>query len=86
MVRMDLKMGVGKIAAQCGHASVGIYQYATILCFYFAFLIFSRDLLHSKRQYERKLLKDWEDNASPKIALKVPDFEEMYTSPACNSF
>lgn len=26
VVRNDLKMGKGKIGAQCGHASVGVYQ------------------------------------------------------------
>lgn len=26
VVRRDLKMGIGKIAAQCGHASLGIYR------------------------------------------------------------
>uniref|UniRef100_A0A0K8TN48 peptidyl-tRNA hydrolase n=1 Tax=Tabanus bromius TaxID=304241 RepID=A0A0K8TN48_TABBR len=29
VVRNDLKMGKGKIAAQCGHASIGAYQNAT---------------------------------------------------------
>jgi len=28
MVRADLKMGVGKIAAQVGHAVLGVYQLA----------------------------------------------------------
>lgn len=28
LVRNDLKMGKGKIAAQCGHAAVGAYQSA----------------------------------------------------------
>jgi len=61
VVRTDLKMGVGKIAAQCGHAAVGLYQ----------------DLAHSKVPRERQLLRQWEESASPKIAVKVPSYEEM---------
>lgn len=32
VVRNDLKMGKGKIAAQCGHAAVGAYQSAMRRC------------------------------------------------------
>lgn len=32
VVRNDLKMGKGKIAAQCGHGAVGAYQKAVLVC------------------------------------------------------
>ena len=32
VINMELKMGKGKIAAQCGHASVGCYKRALKLC------------------------------------------------------
>eukprot|EP00026_Physarum_polycephalum_P014879 Phypoly_transcript_15445.p1 GENE.Phypoly_transcript_15445~~Phypoly_transcript_15445.p1 ORF type:complete len:256 (+),score=40.90 Phypoly_transcript_15445:117-884(+) len=61
VVRTDLRMGVGKIAAQCGHAAVGIYK----------------DLMHSKQPKDRDLLRQWENCASPKIALKVESYDAM---------
>ena len=32
VINMELKMGKGKIAAQCGHASVGCYKRALKMC------------------------------------------------------
>jgi len=61
VVRSDLKMGVGKIAAQCGHATLGLYK----------------DIEHSKNHTHLDYLKQWELCAEPKIALKVPDYAEM---------
>jgi len=61
VVRTDLKMGVEKIAAQCGHASVGIYK----------------DLAQSRQPKDRDLLHQWENCASPKIALKIENYDEM---------
>ena len=31
VIRSDLKMGKGKIGAQCGHAVLGAYRQATLL-------------------------------------------------------
>eukprot|EP01111_Echinosteliopsis_oligospora_P014167 TRINITY_DN5278_c0_g1_i1.p1 TRINITY_DN5278_c0_g1~~TRINITY_DN5278_c0_g1_i1.p1 ORF type:complete len:107 (+),score=29.67 TRINITY_DN5278_c0_g1_i1:287-607(+) len=56
-------MGVGKIAAQAGHASVGIIQ----------------DMQASKDPNSKLLLKQYNQNACPKIALKISSYEEMMT-------
>merc|ERR1712007_157982 len=56
-VRMDLKMGKGKMCAQCGHAAVGALKRA------------------SKRIPRQ--LKQWENYGQPKIALKVPNEDDM---------
>eukprot|EP00698_Gefionella_okellyi_P021449 TRINITY_DN695_c0_g1_i1.p2 TRINITY_DN695_c0_g1~~TRINITY_DN695_c0_g1_i1.p2 ORF type:complete len:170 (+),score=40.30 TRINITY_DN695_c0_g1_i1:362-871(+) len=57
LVRTDLKMSSGKIAAQCGHAVLGAYKQAT------------------KRTAD--WVRKWERFGQAKIALKVPDEEQM---------
>lgn len=60
-VRTDLGMGKGKIAAQCGHATLACYKYL------------------EKNAAGMGLLKKWENNAQPKIALQVKSEDELDT-------
>lgn len=63
LVRMDLKMGLGKIAAQVGHATIGAYKQI--------------EELSKKNEEIEVLLFDWMENGSKKIALKVETEEEI---------
>lgn len=54
VVRDDLKMGKGKIAAQCCHAAVGVY----------------RKIIFSGNDQWKLWLKTWEDIAEAKVAVK----------------
>jgi len=60
-VRTDLGMTKGKIAAQCGHATLACYK----------------ALLN--RTPSTGLLKRWENNGQPKIAVQVKSEEELMT-------
>lgn len=60
-VRTDLGMTKGKIAAQCGHATLACYKYL---------------LNHSS---STALLKRWENNGQPKIAVQCKSEEELET-------
>eukprot|EP01113_Clastostelium_recurvatum_P043749 TRINITY_DN7289_c0_g1_i1.p1 TRINITY_DN7289_c0_g1~~TRINITY_DN7289_c0_g1_i1.p1 ORF type:complete len:207 (-),score=28.37 TRINITY_DN7289_c0_g1_i1:51-671(-) len=63
LVRTDLKMGVGKMCAQCGHAALGIY----------------RVMYHSSNRTWKTILREWEMIGEAKIALKCPSEDEMAT-------
>ncbi|KAL6073921.1 Peptidyl-tRNA hydrolase PTH2 [Balamuthia mandrillaris] len=56
-VRTDLKMTTGKIAAQCSHATLGLYKYG--------------------KKHHKELIRLWEAGATPKIALRIRNEEEM---------
>ena len=57
IVREDLKMGKGKIGAQCGHATIGVYKTCS---------------KYSKgSEYWKKVLDKWNWEGSKKICLKV---------------
>eukprot|EP01080_Neovahlkampfia_damariscottae_P009114 gene9114-1204_t len=60
-VRTDLKMGKGKMCAQCCHAAVGVYG----------------DIIFGKNEQHKKWLKKWEDEACAKIALKVDSEKDL---------
>ena len=61
VVRSDLKMGKGKIGAQCGHATLGAYKTA----------------LKKKDTYWHKVLNYWEKYAQAKICAKVDSEEAL---------
>lgn len=63
IVRQDLKMGKGKAAAQCSHATLALYK---------------RMSNPQSRAYNPEMLKRWEyGNGQAKITLQVPTQEEM---------
>ena len=61
VVRTDLGMGKGKIAAQCSHATLACYKHA---------------LAHSLKS-SSSLLRRWEATGQAKIALQVPSEEQL---------
>ncbi|EDK31325.1 peptidyl-tRNA hydrolase (macronuclear) [Tetrahymena thermophila SB210] len=62
LVRMDLKMGTGKIAAQTGHAVLGAYQ--------------QLEERADEREVEQ-ILDNWEECGCPKIVLKVDSKDQL---------
>lgn len=62
VVRQDLKMGKGKAAAQCLHATLALYKKITS---------------SSSAAYNPQLVKRWENGGQAKITLQVPDQETM---------
>lgn len=63
VVRQDLKMGKGKAAAQCSHATLALYKKITN---------------PESDAYNPEMVKRWEyGNGQAKITLQVPDQEEM---------
>lgn len=60
-VRTDLGMTKGKIAAQCGHATLACYKYLV------------------NHTPSTALLKRWENNGQPKIAVQCKSEEELDT-------
>ena len=63
LVRQDLKMKAGKIAAQVSHAAIGLYDN----------IIFGNDI------YQQEALDFWVNYGQKKVVLKVPDLEIMNT-------
>lgn len=61
LVRTDLGMGVGKIAAQVGHAVLGAYQ----------------NLIEANKPEWNAALLKWEHTGNAKIVLKAPNKEEL---------
>lgn len=63
VVRQDLKMGKGKAAAQCSHATLALYKKMSD---------------SSSAAYNPELLRRWErGNGQAKVTLQVPNQEEM---------
>ncbi|KAI5967756.1 hypothetical protein CANMA_002936 [Candida margitis] len=63
VVRQDLKMGKGKAAAQCSHATLSLYKKITN---------------PNSEAYNPEMVKRWEcGNGQAKITLQVPNQEEM---------
>lgn len=61
LVRQDLKMGAGKIAAQVAHAAIGLYD----------------DILEGENIYQKSALNHWFNYGQKKIVLKVNDLNTM---------
>ena len=61
LVRQDLKMGAGKIAAQVAHAAIGLYD----------------DILEGENIYQKKALNNWFNCGQKKVVLKVSDLNTM---------
>ena len=57
VVREDLKMGKGKVGAQCGHATLAAYEQASAYAKY--------------SDYWRKVLSSWSWEGQKKVCLKV---------------
>ncbi|KAI5966818.1 uncharacterized protein KGF55_000227 [Candida pseudojiufengensis] len=63
VIRQDLKMGKGKAAAQCSHATLSLYKKVTN---------------SNSDAYNPEMVKRWEyGNGQAKITLQVPNQEEM---------
>lgn len=63
VVRQNLKMGKGKAAAQCSHATLALYKKMTN---------------PNSSSYNPEMIQRWEIlNGQAKITLQVPDAEEM---------
>ena len=61
LVRQDLKMGAGKIAAQVAHAAIGLYD----------------DILEGENIYQKTALNSWFNFGQKKVVLKVSDLNTM---------
>jgi PTH2 family peptidyl-tRNA hydrolase len=61
LVREDLKLGAGKIAAQVAHAAVGLYSEITL----------------EGKSYYQQALEHWDEFGAKKIVLKAKDLDEM---------
>ena len=59
LVREDLKMGKGKIAAQVAHAAVGLFD----------------DIISGNNDYQQSALDYWNTFGAKKIVLKVPNLD-----------
>src|SRR5690606_5924749 len=69
VVRTDLKMSVGKIGAQCGHAALG--SYTTIV------ENLKRDKQSSIAKLHYMWANRWEENGAAKIVLRTNSLESM---------
>jgi hypothetical protein len=61
VVRTDLKMGTGKIAAQCSHATLGVYM----------------KMMKNKDPTQLAWLKKWIDVGQAKITLKTDSLNSL---------
>jgi PTH2 family peptidyl-tRNA hydrolase len=61
LVREDLKLGAGKIAAQVAHAAVGLYE----------------DINDKGKPYYKQALDYWNEFGAKKIVLRVNDLEVL---------
>lgn len=62
IVRNDIQMGKGKMAAQVAHASVGVIM----------------DIIESKNRDWREWMEKWLSEGQPKIVTKVNSIQELY--------
>ena len=63
VVREDLKMGKGKIGAQCGHATIAAYEQVNA---------------YSKESaYWKKTLNNWSWEGQKKVCVKVMSEQEL---------
>jgi peptidyl-tRNA hydrolase, PTH2 family len=63
VVREDLKMGKGKIGAQCGHATIGAYEQVVQYA--------------KKSAYWKKVLNNWSWEGQKKVCVKVMSEQEL---------
>ena len=63
VVREDLKMGKGKIGAQCGHATIGAYEQVSQFA--------------KKSAYWKKVLNSWSWDGQKKVCVKVMTEQEL---------
>lgn len=63
VVREDLKMGKGKIGAQCGHATIGAYEQVVQYA--------------KKSGYWKKVLNNWSWEGQKKVCVKVMSEQEL---------
>ena len=61
LVRQDLKMGAGKIAAQVAHAAIGLYD----------------NIFEGDNDYEKNALDFWFNFGQKKVVLKADNLEIM---------
>ncbi len=61
LVRQDLGMGKGKIAAQVAHAAVGLFD----------------DIISGKNEYQQSALEYWNTFGAKKIVLKAPNLDSI---------
>ena len=61
LVRQDLKMKAGKIAAQVAHAAIGLYD----------------DIIFGNNIYQKEALDFWVNYGQKKIVLRVPNLDTM---------
>ena len=61
LVRQDLKMKAGKIAAQVAHAAIGLYD----------------DIIFGNNDYQKEALDFWVNYGQKKIVLRVPNLDTM---------
>ena len=61
LVRQDLKMKAGKIAAQVAHAAIGLYD----------------DIIFGNNVYQKEALNFWVTYGQKKIVLRVPNLDTM---------
>ena len=61
LVRQDLKMGAGKIAAQVAHAAIGLYD----------------DILEEDNIYQKTALNSWFNYGQKKIVLKAENLDTI---------
>ena len=63
VVREDLKMGKGKIGAQCGHATLGAYK--------------TTHAKSKQSDYWKNVLEKWSWDGQKKICLKVMSEKDL---------
>lgn len=64
LVRMDLKMGLGKMAAQVGHAALGAYKQLAAL--------------DEQDELAEHALFEWNETGQKKVVVKVNTEEELF--------